>query len=124
MNLDTTSAAPPGASTGPTGIAGAELQGRGNPVPPKRDRILKLAEELAHRLRRRIQAYRQVRTHGPTQVLPEWVNERDIDVRIKSGDPIAVVDALADAADGIDDARRNLEIEMGIDTGDVRGEAG
>ena len=82
------------------------------------------AEELAHRLRRRIQTYRRVRTHGPEQVLAEWVNERDIDLRIKSGDPVAVVDALADAAEGIDDARRNLEIEMGIDTGDVRGEAG
>ena len=124
MNPDTPSTAPPGASTGPTGIAGPELRGMGNPVPPKRDRILKLAEELAHRLRRRIQTYRRVRTHGPEQVLAEWVNERDIDLRIKSGDPVAVVDALADAADGIDDARRNLEIEMGIDTGDVRGEAG
>ena len=124
MNHDTPSTAPPGASTGPTGIAGAELRGMGNPVPPKRDRILKLAEELAHRLRRRIQAYRRVRTHGPERVLAEWVNERDIDLRIKSGDPIAVVDALADAAEGIGEARRNLEIEMGIDTGDVRGEAG
>jgi hypothetical protein len=79
---------------------------------------LKLAEELAHRLIRRVQAYRRVRSEGPLY-LEEWANERDVDRRIDSGDPIAVIDAMADAADGIADARRQMEIELGIDAGDA-----
>lgn len=118
MNHDAPLRPARGDSAGPTGEKIGSYRGIGNPVPPKRDRILEFAEELARRLVRRVQTYRRVRTHGPTQLLPEWVNERDIDVRIKSGDPIAVIDAMGDAADGIADARRQLEIEMGIDAGD------
>jgi hypothetical protein len=65
-----------------------------------------------------VQAYRRIRRDGPT--FPgDWANERDVDQRIEHGDPIAVIDAMEDAADGIADARRQLEIEMGIVAGDA-----
>ena len=107
---------PPGAELELPSEGGPVHQANAGPLPPKRARLLKLAEELAHRLIRRVQAYRRVRSEGPLY-LEEWANERDVDRRIDSGDPIAVIDAMADAADGIADARRQMEIELGIDAG-------
>lgn len=60
-----------------------------------------------------MQAYRRIRRDGPT-FLGEWANERDVDRRIEHGDPIAVIDGLFDAAEGLTEAARQIEHEHGI----------
>lgn len=97
----------------------AESAGNGKAPPaeappiPRLDRALDFAEEHARRVLRRVQAYRRIRREGPT-FLGEWANERDIDQRIEHGDPIAVIDGLLDAVEGISEAARQLEREHGI----------
>ena len=82
-------------------------------LPSRIDRLLHFAEEHARRVLRRLQSYRRVRRDGPT-FLGDWANERDVDQRIKHGDPIAVIDGLLDAVEGLSEAARAIEREHGI----------
>jgi hypothetical protein len=82
--------------------------------PPARLRLLKYSDEIARRILRRTQLYRDVRAGGAPLLSAEWANERDIDLRIRTGDPIAVSDALRDAAEALVEAAEGWEREHGI----------
>lgn len=77
-------------------------------------RLLELADECCQRLIRRCRTRRDVRLGGPTGPTGNW-NERDIDCRIRGGDPVAITDALRDAAETLIEVAHRLEIEMGIE---------
>ena len=83
-------------------------------LPPARLRLLKYADEIARRILRRTQRYRDVRSGGAPLLSADWANERDIDLRIRTGDPIAVSDALRDAAEALVEAAEGWEREHGI----------
>jgi hypothetical protein len=104
----------------------SELEPRETEAPPsgepaplvahphaKRARMLELAEEHLRRLHRRIQEYRRTHRDGPRR-LQIIAAERDIDLRIEQGDPVAVGDALGDAAEFFLDLRREWEREIGL----------
>jgi len=83
-------------------------------LPPAKLRLLKYADEIARRILRRTQRYRDVRSGGAPLFSADWANERDIDLRIRSGDPIAVSDAMRDAAEALVEAAEGWEREHGI----------
>jgi hypothetical protein len=76
-------------------------------------RLLELVEESAQRLIRRLRARRGVLIGGPSRVGSAW-NERDIDLRITSGDPIGITDAIRDHIENATEAVERLEMDMGI----------
>jgi hypothetical protein len=82
--------------------------------PPAKLRLLKYADEIARRILRRTQRYRDVRSGGAPLLSADWANERDIDLRIRSGDPISVSDAMRDAAEALVEAAEGWEREHGI----------
>lgn len=83
------------------------------PLPAAQLRLLKYGQEIGRRVVRRMQRYLDVRAER-VRLLPEWANERDIDLRIGSGDPVAVSDALRDAAEALIEAAEAWEREHRI----------
>jgi len=83
-------------------------------LPPAKLRLLKYVDEIARRILRRTQRYRDVRSGGAPLLSADWANERDIDLRIRSGDPVAVSDAMRDAAEALVEAAEGWEREHGI----------
>ena len=77
-------------------------------------RVLKYGQEIGRRVVRRMQRYIDVRAGGAPLLSADWANERDIDLRIGSGDPVAVSDALRDAAEAFIEAAEAWEREHGI----------
>jgi hypothetical protein len=84
-------------------------------LSPETARLLEFTEENCRRLIRRISRHRRVRADGPIRQC-EWANERDIDLRIDSGDPVGIIDAFHDLADAVGYGARAMEVELGIDT--------
>jgi hypothetical protein len=76
-------------------------------------RTLDFSIEARQRLIRRCRLRRDVRLGGPVGPPGEW-NERNIDCRLRSGDPVAICDAMRDTAEAPIDAAHKLEIDMGL----------
>lgn len=93
--------------------------GDGPPSPAeialrRRARLLERSEEISRRVSRRIQEYRRAWAERRITNADNWINERDIDLRIAHGDPVAISDAFRDAAELLEEIADAWEREIGM----------